>query len=85
MPPCVFLWRKERDLPSFGESESKILDWFIYIYIYIYDDDASGALFLRWPRSEGIIRFNAPFHCSVVTEVEQWFIKVSIKWLSVNA
>ena len=58
---------------------------YIYIYIYIYDDDASGALFLRWPRSEGIIRFNAPFHCSVVTEVEQWFIKVSIKWLSVNA
>ena len=29
MPPCVFLWRKERDLPSFGESESKIHDWFL--------------------------------------------------------
>ena len=57
--------------------------WLVFIYI-VWWCLFSGALFLRWPSSEGIIRFNAPFHCSVVTEVEQRVIKVSIKWQSVN-
>ena len=60
--------------------------YMIGFYIYRMMILISGPYsVLRWPRSEGVIRFNAPFHCSVVTEVEQWVIKVSIKWQSLNA
>ena len=43
------------------------------------------GLIFKMAEERGIIRFNAPFHCSVVTEVEQWVKKVSIKWQSLNA
>ena len=59
--------------------------YMIGFYIYRMMMPYLWGLIFKMAEERGIIRFNAPFHCSVVTEVEQWVKKVSIKWQSLNA
>ena len=74
--------------PRFLELNDFSNQFFFYIYIYGIMPELRGlfknndrarstrSLFLRWPRSGGIIRFNAPFHCFKTSRSLSW----SLRW-----